>query len=558
VIYWDPNKEFTTTTKGIVDGFFSNVANDSGLPTNVFAVAGQYTDLTGHAAYSSTSTVSRTDSEKYPIGNCTAPEGAFADTETSYTDCMVDEQLQEELSRFIAAEELPVGPTQLYFILLPHKVATCLEEEVEFEPEEFEQACSNNVFCAYHSYIEPGTANEIVYADIPFSLLDSVRDTKGCQADGHSSIQQPNPDNASGSNTETRFADVALKYISHEYIEAITDPLVGEETAWVDNSPIHQEIGDKCNSTPNKAGETGLGIDANAFLPTLGGTALGKNLFSQSIGTGSYYLQSEWDNGGKACLMRPLTLSGAFSSGAATVDSPVSFSATSSDPYGGFEPTWTFGDGGTATGPSPSHTYATAGEFTVTMTPTDALTGSTGAAVSRTIMVAPPSAPPGPSPPPSQPLVTSSSTASSPVIATTQIVAPNSVFLSNPGTFNPTTGAITFKATVADPGAFSWLATFQNGKFGAFASARRCKKGLIRLSGRCRPARIVFAKGGKLVAAPGAVSIVLKPSASARKALRNALRQKKGLPVSIVLTFQSARGGRPVSRTFTLTIKLKK
>ena len=25
VIYWDPNKEFTSTTKGIVDGFFANV-----------------------------------------------------------------------------------------------------------------------------------------------------------------------------------------------------------------------------------------------------------------------------------------------------------------------------------------------------------------------------------------------------------------------------------------------------------------------------------------------------------------------------------------------------
>ena len=32
---------------------------------------------------------------------------------------------------------------------------------------------------------------------------------------------------------------------------------------------------------------------------------------------------------------------------------------------------WTFGDGGTATGPSPSHTYATAGVYNVTLTVTD-------------------------------------------------------------------------------------------------------------------------------------------------------------------------------------------
>jgi hypothetical protein len=281
VIYWDPNKEFTLATQGIVNGFFANVAHDSGLPNNVFAIAGQYTDTAGHAAYISTSAESRIDTEKYPPSECAAPKGVFADTETAYPECMFDEQLQTELSRFVTAEKLPVGPTQLYFLLLPHKVATCLEELVEFEPGKIEQACSNNVFCAYHSFIEPGTASEIIYADIPFSLLDGA--AKGCQDDGHSAIQQPNPDNAGGKNTETRFADVALKYISHEYIEATTDPLVGEDTAWVDENGL--EIGDKCNGVHGPS--NGIGRDPNSFLPTLGGTARGEYLFIQSINTGS-------------------------------------------------------------------------------------------------------------------------------------------------------------------------------------------------------------------------------------------------------------------------------
>jgi hypothetical protein len=42
------------------------------------------------------------------------------------------------------------------------------------------------------------------------------------------------------------------------------------------------------------------------------------------------------------------------------------------------------------------------------------------------------------------------------------------------------------------------------------------------------------------------------------KALKNALKQKKGLPVTITLTFQSARGGSPVSHTRVLTVKLRK
>ena len=185
VIYWDPHKEFTGTTKGIVDAFFGNVAHDSGLSTNVFAVAGQYTDSTGHAAYSSTSAVSRIRHRSIPrTGECTVPTGAFADPGPPYTQCMLDEQLQEELSRFIDAEKLPVGPTQLYFLLLPHKVVTCFGEEAEIVKGEFEQACSNNFFCAYHSYIEPATASEIIYADIPV-LTAGHAFAKGCQADGH-------------------------------------------------------------------------------------------------------------------------------------------------------------------------------------------------------------------------------------------------------------------------------------------------------------------------------------------------------------------------------------
>src|SRR5207249_2103716 len=78
---------------------------------------------------------------------------------------------------------------------------------------------------------------------------------------------------------------------------------------------------------------------------------------------------------------------------------------------------------------------------------------------------------------------------------------PNSGFAGH-ASFNTKTGAITVVVTVSDPGRFSWLATFANGKFGVFASrATKCKAGQIRLGGRCRPARITFGKGSKTVAA---------------------------------------------------------
>lgn len=551
VIYWDPNKEFKPTTTGIINTFFTNVAHDSGLANNVFAVDAQYTDATGHAAYSSTFGGARVDEDPYPTSGCTVP--AEGDQGPPYTKCLMDEQLQEELGTFITSNKLPAGPNQLYFLLLPHKVVTCFPEE----------ECSNNVFCAYHSYIEPGEANEIIYADIPFSLVDSeqkaftIKDAKGCQFDGNAGIQQPNLDNEGGENTETRFADVALKYISHEYSEAITDPLVGEETAWVDNSTFHQENGDKCNSAPNKAGETGLGIDAKAFLPTLGGTALGENLFNQSISTGSYYLQSEWDNAAKACVMKPLALgAGSFTPPSGVAGSPVGFAGSATDPYGDPEPSWDFGDGSTGAGASVSHTYAVAGDYTVTMTPKDALTGSSGTPVNHTVTITPPAATGGGGGIGGG-AGGGGGAAPAPVVPTIPPVPPNGSFTAKSAA-NVKTGAITFTIALANPGTLDWAATFANGTFGAFSSASKCKAGQLRLASKCRPAKVAFAKGSQTVGAAGSVTITLKPSASALKALKGALKHKKGVPVTIVLTFQSSLGGAPVKQTQTVIAKLKK
>jgi hypothetical protein len=498
----------------------------------VFGIAGQYTDSTGNAAYSSTFAGAVRDAHPYPTtGNCSAPnEGDTG----PYERCLFDSQLQQELMSFIGEHGLPRGPTQLYVLLLPHKVATCMEGLLEGK-----KVCSNNFFCAYHSFISPGS-NEIVYADIPFSLLDEPF-AKGCQSDGNEEIQLPNGDRGS-SNTETRFADVALKYISHEYTEAVTDPLVGLHTAWVDEEEL--EVGDKCNSVPLSPEEEGeAGFDLQAFTPTLGGNAALGTLFNQSIHGGSYYLQSEWDNAAKACRMRPLSLGeGSFGVPSATAGASVTFTGAAFDPYTGFEPTWTFGDGATGSGASVSHTYASAGEFTVSMTPRDRLTNATGAPVSHTVVVgaarvvavaaAPPSTPP----------------------AAVAAVTPRSTFAAATAVVNAKTGLVTLTTSVLDPGMFSFRATFPNGRFGAFASSV-CHKPRIRLARRCLPATIVYASGSKALAVAGTVRVTLKPSASALKALRRVLRERRGLPVTLVLTFRSARGGSTFSRSQSLLVR---
>jgi hypothetical protein len=383
VIYWDPSGDFTAKTKEIVHKFFTDVAHDSGLAGNVFGVAGQYGDGSGHALYNSTFATEATDGDPYGADTCTVPNEG--DKSAFYTNCISDEKLQTELSAYIAKEGLPTGLTQQYIVLFPHKVVTCLpEEEVEVEPSVFVKVhpCSNNFYCAYHSSIEGGTANEdIIYSDIPFSLLDSSF-AKDCQADGNGVIQNPNGDTA-GTDEITRFADVALKYTSHEYIEAATDPL---GNGWWENAH-GQEIGDKCNF---RGSGSEPGEDPNAFRPELGGSSASGTLFNQSIAGDSYYLQSEWDNTGKACLMKPLAITGAGftpTSGSTTVGSTVNFDASATDPYGKTSFAWDFGDGKTGAGSFPSHAYAAPGEYTVTMMPTDELTGSTATPVQHTVTV---------------------------------------------------------------------------------------------------------------------------------------------------------------------------
>lgn len=539
LIYWDPRGEFTSTTKEIFAGFFAAVAADSGKPSNVFAVAGQYTDGSGNAAYSSTYGGEATDASPYPVSGCTVPSGG--DKGPPYKNCILDTQLQEQLATYIALNKLPTGPTQQYFVLLPHTVVTCLKAK----------ECSNNVYCAYHSAINPGGSGEIVYSDIPFSLLDNEW-VKGCQDDGHATLQRPNGDTA-GTESSTRFADVALKYTSHEYIEAATDPLVNSATAWVDANGL--EIGDKCNGVSADPEKDGIGYDASSFLPVLGGSAAAGTLFDQAIAGRDYYLQSEWDNASGSCLMQPGPITGAGFSATPQAAS-VAFQASANDPYDGAGYTWSFGDGAVGSGPAPSHTYGAPGAYQVTLTVHDALTGVAAAPVTHTVTVGETAAAgtggqtaaaSGPAP------------AAPPLAAAAQAPAQSQASVEAlAATFSPRSGAVKLTGAISGAGALAFLATFPNGSFGALAgSGHACRAGQVRLHRACRPGLAVFARA-TLVSLGGPFRLVLRPTPAALRALRAALRRKRSLPVTIRLTFQPSNGLGTSSQTRLVAVRLKR
>ena len=245
VIYWEPSGYSTTSTyKGIVNGYFANVAAASGAINNNYSVATQYYDGAGNIAYSASSGGSTVDTDPYPSLGCVSTSGG---------PCVNDSQLQSEIAKVVAAKGWPTGMGTEYFVYFPSGVTTCTNTaSVE---------CSGTVYCAYHSSYGSGTST-VLYANMPYDGIS------GCDSGEH-----PNGD----------AADAELNVSSHENIETITDPL---GNAWYDSSG--QEIGDKCNFT---------------FGSPLGGAPGAE--YNEQIASGNYYLQEEWSNAVSGCVQRP-------------------------------------------------------------------------------------------------------------------------------------------------------------------------------------------------------------------------------------------------------------
>jgi hypothetical protein len=350
-VFWDPAGVFPTSTEQLVAGYLAGSAHDSGGTQNVFSVAAQYTDGAGSAGYSQTYGGAFVDRDPYPTsGDCTT-------TTASASTCLNGSQTLSELEGFIAANSLPVGLSDVYILLTPDTVVTCVDGGEE---------CSTNSYCSLHSYATVGSST-LLYIEIPFTLLDSASDAKSCQDDGNAQVQAPNADPSLG--------DVALKSLSHEELETISDPLLN---AWYDANG--NEIADLCN---------GLAWSPDAFLPLEGGSAAAGTLYNQTIAGAHYYLQGAWsDEAGGCALMSALTptISGAPAEVERGV--PLAISANAGTDAAIASYAWNFGDGQSASGSSVTHAYASAGVYTVALTVTDAF-GNSGTVDEQVTVTAP-------------------------------------------------------------------------------------------------------------------------------------------------------------------------
>ena len=247
-IYWVPTGySVDSTYVSTINGFFTNVAKDSGKTTNVYSSDTQYTDAKGAAAYSATFGGSFVDRHAFPASGC----------KDRYTPvCLTDAQIRAEITRVMGVKAWKAGPGRIFFMFTPKRVGSCFSG--------LSNSCSYSNFCAYHgSY--GAQANPTLYANQPYAAFVPANCGSG---------QRPNGGDA----------DSTINVASHEHNESNTDPL---GTAWYDSAGF--ENGDKC---------------AWKFGTVLGSTATGQ--YNQVIGTGKYYLQQEWSNHSSGCVLTGL------------------------------------------------------------------------------------------------------------------------------------------------------------------------------------------------------------------------------------------------------------
>jgi hypothetical protein len=238
-IYWVPQgysvgSGYTST----INQYFGDVAHDSGMGTNVYAVATQYSSI----QYNSAVGGSVTDTNAFPSSGCPLYEGDI-------TKCLTDAQIITEIDNVINARGWTRNATNMFFMFTPIGVGSCFSSGGG--------SCAYTAYCAYHGF----TGSGAIYANQPYAKHS------GCDAG-----QYPNGNDS----------DPTINVVSHEHMEAITDPKVNVDSAWYDQAGY--EIGDKC------AWDFGAVSGPNGAE------------YNQTINTHHYFLQREYSNNGHACL----------------------------------------------------------------------------------------------------------------------------------------------------------------------------------------------------------------------------------------------------------------
>ena len=327
------NPIYTDTTTGD-PGLINYFASSSGATGDVGGVLAQYMDTAGNAI------------PDVSYG------GEFPITPNDTSTTIDDQDIQTELVSQIESGALPpptgqAGLGTVYLVLFPAGDTECMDSG--------DTVCSGSSFCAYHGDARLPDGNAVLYAVLPDNTTGPMS-----QSCGPASTPLANQ----------------TSFLSHEWSEAITDPLVGEATtvdapplAWYDDicptlSSTCGEIGDKCNQIQGLNGGWTVQLEWSDL-----DTGCESTEPSYSAPTANFTANSTTYVG------QPLGFDAASSSDPSSDQASMTYSGT---PYainpGIASYAWNWGDGtGTDTGVTSSHTFANPGLYQVSMTVTDNL-----------------------------------------------------------------------------------------------------------------------------------------------------------------------------------------
>jgi PKD repeat protein len=428
LIFWAPTgtQPYAAGYKTGLNTYFNDLAANNGGHQNTDSVATQYNDSAGEfAKYQVTNGGMPPDTHPYPTSGCgagAAPSG---------TPCLTDAQIQTELQRFATANTLTKDLSHEYFVLLPPAVVTCFDSN----PMDGCDANSNlPAYCAYHGNT-PYTPGQpvIIYAVDPYVVGNGGCDDNnhpngpsdgaiegGLSHEHLESVTDPIPntawtDFATGAVSGFEMGDKCATQTgsplggdgstAHPFFNQIIDghdywyqeewsnqgfqclqrftfsgaeptakftitPGSTSDTANFDATgstapggvaEYHYEFEDP--NSPDGPAEDGEAVPTVSHTYPTGGThTVSLTIYAHdgtSIGTTK---QVSFPTARFTDTPHPVAGHAASFDGASSASANGSIDAYS----------WDFGDGATATGPSPNHVYAAPGAYTVTLTATDA------------------------------------------------------------------------------------------------------------------------------------------------------------------------------------------
>lgn len=222
-IFWEPTGNVSAHYQSIIERFFNDVG---GSP--LYRLAHQYKQANGG----------------FPSDVALA--GVWTDTRAYPHSVVLDADIQHEVTHAQQVNGWHSSLNNLFFVFTERKANVCMDNT--------RTECTSGGYCAYHSW----TDTNMLYATIPYQSSFSCDYSSG-----------PNHDDA----------DQAIDNISHELMEAVTDP-----TGYGWYTPDGSEIGDVC-------------VDNFGRLNVLGANVMWNHH--------PYLLQKEWDNATRSCRLAP-------------------------------------------------------------------------------------------------------------------------------------------------------------------------------------------------------------------------------------------------------------